>query len=296
MEHEYRCPLDDKPLDLSPYCMRHSGDITEVYKTVRKEELRAAWYLPQPDAHNRYPGVILIHGGGWQGRKIFPDQATWSGDYLGFLGRYLAEQGILAVSIDYRMARDNAQTAGYQLTDLYGDCADAVRYIAGRGAAFGLDIDRVAVLGESAGGYLAAALLTFPYESLPIHFRAGVLVNAITALTGHWHKAVPHSTDCALLRALTDGERECALSPVRHIGADTPPVLLLHGDSDSCVPPQQSADFHRTMLEAGRPSELIWLPDTDHAFLLAEYTPQQAAARTAVRLIEKNLGRMLKER
>ena len=47
---------------------------------------------PHYDAGGSYPLLVLVHGGGWQSRKVFADQAELAGDYLGFLARRYAEK------------------------------------------------------------------------------------------------------------------------------------------------------------------------------------------------------------
>ena len=80
--------LEETRDDFSSAMARHSGDETRVYKTVGDEKLRISLYYPRDyDPVRRYPLLVCVHGGGWASRKVFPDQAEWAGDYLGFLAR-----------------------------------------------------------------------------------------------------------------------------------------------------------------------------------------------------------------
>lgn len=118
--------LEETRDDFSSAMARHSGDETRVYKTVGDEKLRISLYYPRDyDPARRYPLLVCVHGGGWASRKVFPDQEEWAGDYLGFLARRYAERGCLCASIDYRLMRGDGKTPGYELIDLYEDCADA---------------------------------------------------------------------------------------------------------------------------------------------------------------------------
>ena len=201
-------------IDLSDEVRRHSGDVTVSYKTVHGEPLMVSFYFPTDYAPERkkYPVFFFVHGGGWGGKKIFEDQESWAGDYLGYLARYYAKRGFVSVSIDYRLIRENAQPDGYQLIDLYDDCMDALEFSAEHADEYGIDVDRAVVLGESAGGYLAAAIAAFPYRRNPFKLQLSVLVNAITALNDGWKKAIPRESKHPLLRDLTYEERYRALS------------------------------------------------------------------------------------
>lgn len=68
--------LEEARENFSTAMTRHGGDETCVYKTVSAEKLRVSLYYPQDyDPARRYPLLVLIHGGGWTSRKVFPDQA-----------------------------------------------------------------------------------------------------------------------------------------------------------------------------------------------------------------------------
>ena len=154
-----------------------------------------------------------------------------------------------------------------------------------------MDFSNATVLGESAGGHLAAALSTFSYKGKPV-FKRAILVNAITDLADPtWSKVVPKNTNNAHLKNLSDAERTKFLSPIDHIDRTTCSTLLIHGTDDTIVDPQQhSAAYNDKMFANGRNSELHLIRDTNHAFLLVEYNQKYAAASTAIGIIDKWLG------
>ncbi len=268
-------------MDLASCFARHSGDETVVYKHVAGEDLRLSLYYPPGfKADKKHPAFIVIHGGGWAGRKIFDDQPAWAGDFLGYLARYYADRGFVGVSVDYRLMpkEDYGQVPGRQLPDLYVDCMDAMDYLADHAVQYGLDTGNCVLLGESAGGYLAAAVAAFQTRKNPLTLRAAILVNAITEVySDKWHKAAPEGTDAK------------ALSPLCHVGKGTCPALLIHGAEDSVVARRHSIAYHEALKAAGVPSTLCLIPDTDHAFLLVEYSNQLKAARTAIAAIDEYL-------
>ena len=90
------------------------------------------------------PCILYIHGGGFvKGSLDSGDVVAWG----------VADQtGLVVVSVDYRLAPEHPYPAALE------DCYGALRYLAEHGPTFGIDGDRIAVWGDSAGGNLAAAL------------------------------------------------------------------------------------------------------------------------------------------
>lgn len=271
---------------------RHSGDETRVFKTVGGAPLLLSLHYPADyDPARQYPLFVFVHGGGWQGRKVFGDQAEWSGDYLGYLARYYAERGWLCAGIDYRMMRKKGQIAGYEMMDLFEDCMDALEYLKDHAGELGADLTRAVVLGESAGGHLAGMLAT-----QTDFFTTAVLVNPVTDLSDpKWNGYLPKQPAHPALRGVSAAEIEKLFSPVCHVRSDLCPILLLHGAADSVVNPQHARAFHDRMLECGNEAELHLIEDTNHAFLLVEYMQELGnapdAAGIAVDLIDEWLAK-----
>lgn len=265
-------PLPSDTGDFAKEIVGHSGDEQIVYKQANGRPLLISLFHPAGySAGGSFPLLVWIHGGGWGSRKIFPDQADWAGDHLGFLARRYANMGYLCAGIDYRLMRHEGQAAEYELFDLYEDCADAVDFLLSQADERCIDKDRIVVLGESAGGYLAAALATFPWRNREC-FRGAVLINAITDITDPlWQGVAPRQSAHAELEGKTLGEKQLLLSPVYHISSGICPTLLLHGAKDSVVYPFHAQKFHDLLNAQGGQVQLDWIADTDHAFMLAEY-------------------------
>lgn len=282
-------------LDLFPYINAHTADEIICYKTVNDNPIKLGiFYPPNYDINKKYPLFVFIHGGGWSSRKIFSDQSSWAGDHLGFLARYYAEKGYLAISIDYRLMQENGQKENYGLIDVYDDCLDAITYLKRNSKNYSIDFQNSVILGESAGGYLAAALVTLKHKSKPA-FSKAILINPITDLTdSHWNKAVPDVTKNKYLKALTREERAAFLSPVRFIDENICPTLLIHGTEDICVRPRHSVVFHDEMVASKNNVELHFIEGIGHAFLLAEYSLEKNLdydnAIVSMKIIDKWLG------
>ncbi|MEG0767655.1 MAG: alpha/beta hydrolase, partial [Clostridia bacterium] len=269
----YQIQSQASDLDFYPAIRAHSGDAQAIYKVVAGAPCYLSLYHPlrYDPARRRYPLLVLIHGGGWQGRRVFADQLHWAGDHLGFLARYYANQGFFCVSMDYRLMREQGQADGYELIDLYEDCMDAQRYIQAHASVWGIDTQDTTLLGESAGGYLAAAMLTLPNEDTGF-FTNAILVNAITDLADeHWGNRIARNSAHPLLLGRDMAEKLTLLSPVQNIRPGVCAALLLHGAQDMVVSPHHSQLFYDRMVACGDSAELDVITGADHAFLLVEY-------------------------
>lgn len=204
------------------------------------------------------PAIVFIHGGGWGAG----DADQWFPQ-----ARYFALRGMVGVSVDYRLKSDRSSVA-----DCVTDCKSAIRYLRRNAAALGIAPNQIVVVGESAGGHLAAALGTLegfeePGEDRTISSVPNLLIllNPITDLSTRWGEGL--------------GSQTQALSPLQHVSKQTPPVLLIHGDADSVVELRHSRDFHEKMLSLGNQSRLLVLPGAGHAFAIFKYGPDRFVRR-----------------
>lgn len=288
---EFFYTLQPIELDLSAAIAGHSSDQCVAYKYIDGRPYYLGFYFPQDyDNTNIYPAFVFIHGGSWSERKIFDDQPHWQGDYLGFLARYYADMGFICVSIDYRLIKENGQAENFGLIDSYEDCCDALDYIHSHAQEYGIDESNMYLLGESAGGHLAGAVATFHYDR-QYAFKTVFLVNPITDLRDpKWGQYIPKISDHPSLIGLTLQERMDFLSPVCQADENTSPIVLLHGRSDDCVDPMHARSLHQKMSSLSKECSLHLLENTNHAFLLAEYTCEQQACRMGIRIIDRQLN------
>jgi acetyl esterase len=221
---------------------------------------------------DRRPAVVWIHGGAWVGGN--PDGS------LPF-GRYFADRGAVAFVITYRKAKPG----GPGVADCLADCRSAVRYVRSHAAELGLDPARIAVVGESAGGHLAASLGTLagfdhPDDDTSVSGRpdAMVLYNPIVDMTeDDWiryavggtslaDKSSPRPADAASV------SQARSLSPLFHIAPAQPPALVVHGRGDKVVRVAQAERFAEAMRSAGNRCDLVlYGPEIGHAFAIAGY-------------------------
>lgn len=221
------------------------------YGRVATKPLLLDAYLP-PGRGSQRPAVVLIHGGGWRGgdKATFADEAT-----------KMAAMGWVAFSVNYRLDETPTFKAGIE------DVQAAVRWVRANVAEFGVNAARVGVLGESAGGHLAALLATAGEGRLFTSSR--VLVAA------SWSGPMDLS---ALARQRGDGwatplmgctlaacpEQFQQLSPVTQVDASDAPMYLINS-TDELVPLSQAQAMADRLRAAGIDHQLDVLPGNRHS-------------------------------
>ena len=243
--------------------------------------------------NDRRPAVLCIHGGAWvagSAEAFFPH------------ARYFASRGMVAFSINYRLETAN----GTGLPECLEDCKAAVRYVREHAAEWGIDPGRIAVLGDSAGGHLAAALGTVGgFDGLPAAGASGlsaipdamVLCNPIVDLTdGDWPKYVirgaaldQHASPEA--KAMNPAQQALArqLSPLFQVKPGAPPALMMHGLDDHVVDPAQARRFADAMKGAGNRCDLVLIEGARHAFIGPKYTAPEPMVVNAIRRADEFL-------
>ena len=141
-----------------------AGAKTEVFKTIGDVKLNL--YIFEPEGHkasDKRAAIVFFFGGGWMNGS--PAQFEHQ-------SRYLASRGMVAISADYRVYSRNK----VQVPDCIRDAKSAIRYVRKNAARLGIDPNRIAAGGGSAGGHLAAAVsvianLDEPGEDMKVSSR-----------------------------------------------------------------------------------------------------------------------------
>jgi acetyl esterase/lipase len=247
-----------------PYA-RSGGEVlkADVWEPPGEDGMRPGRY-PGPDvAAEKRPAVIVVHGGGWHSgeRSDFPSWDAW-----------LADEGYVVFDIDYRLSPPPSWR------DAPADVACAVGWVKENSARFGVDPERVALMGRSAGAQLA--LLT-AYEEDGAAPTPGCAARDVHDTGVAAVAAFYPPTDLAPLSFLgylggmdrflggtqdTVPERYRLLSPVSRVDPRDPPTFLAHGGDDRTVPPGQSGLLGERLGEAGVPHRLVELPWANHTF------------------------------
>jgi acetyl esterase/lipase len=121
------------------------------YATHDGVALAGDYYVPK--APGKYPVVVAVHGGGWQGGA----KAGYR-----FWGPYLNQRGIALYAIDYRLAKPGQPAYPQEVQDVRA----AIQFVKSKAADLKADPERVGLMGDSAGAHLAA-LTALAYDSAP---------------------------------------------------------------------------------------------------------------------------------
>lgn len=228
-------------------------------------------FLPAGCAGGGMPLVVWIHGDTWR-----------DGSRADCPVRWLADEGYAVASIGYRLT--DSATFPAQLDD----CRAALDEIRRTAEVWGIDRERIAVVGAGAGGHLAALVgLAGPGEG---RVAAMCAVAAPTHLTSLGPDHDRTSSPASLLVGGPLAEfREAAqrASPLSYVSADDPPCLVIHGDRDESIPAAQSVSLDAALRAAGVDSTLVILERTGHRPALDRASP---AGRALVEFLDRTLG------
>lgn len=202
----------------------------------------------------KHPLVIFLHGGGWHSGA--PE------DYR-FVARTLGNEGYAVALAGYRLGPDGRFPA------MLEDSAAAVRWVRENAGRHGAAVDRLALMGHSAGAYNALMLALDP-QWLE---RAGVPQKAVQGVISLAGPAdfYPWTRDSAR-NALGHVEPPAATQPIAFARADAPPILLLHGTADDVVRVRNSRRLMAAVAEAGGPVRKIEFDGMSHAGIIMGFS------------------------
>ncbi len=221
-----------------------------VYKTVGERKLRL--YVTKPaewKASDQRPAIVFYHGGGWVGGA--PGQFTEH-------AKYFASRGLVTVQVEYRLLDRKKNEPP---TVCVHDAKSAMRWVRGHAGELGIDPDRIASAGGSAGGHLAAFVGTVdglddPADNLKISAKSNamVLFNPVfdNGPNGWGHARV--------------GDRYREFSPLHNVSADDPPAIVFLGSADKLIPVETAKNFQKAMEKAGRKCTVKIFEGEPHGF------------------------------
>ena len=263
-------------LGLAPLCavsaqVKLSKDVS--YLEEGRQE-KADLYLPPPgDDSVRYPGVVIIHGGGWTGgdKGAVREQN---------IGTTLAENGYVCMSINYRLQPKEGERIWPR--NLH-DCKTAVRWLRANAERLQVDAAHIGVIGGSAGGHLALMVGVTdqdagldppgPYGQHSCAVQAVIDLYGPIADTPRWSKTLV-GRDCEEAPELCK-----QVTPLSHLDKSDPPVLIMHGTADKTVALRDSEVMAAALEKAGIEHQLIVVPGAPHTFHLQ---PKQRDLRPVV--------------
>lgn len=236
----------------------YTSQIDVVYTKGKDWEQKLDLYLP---ANTGKPTAVLIniHGGGWNhGTK---ESQTGFSTFF--------KMNFAVCNIEYRLTGQATAPAAVE------DARCALIYLIKNAKALNIDVNRIVIMGGSAGGHLAlmAGLLGNDHRfDSNCQGVENVKVAAIIDKYGitdvnDWAYG-PNITSKSATRWLGDKAKDPAfiksVSPINFVNKNNPPVFIAHGDADPTVPYQQSVELHKKLVEAGVKTEFMTIEGGKH--------------------------------
>jgi acetyl esterase/lipase len=237
------------------------------YASVNGKSLKLDLFVP-PKSSKPTPVIVWVHGGGWQ-----------AGDKSIIQPIPILKSGFAVASINYRFSQEARFPA-----QLY-DCKAAVRWVRAHANEYGLDPNKIAAAGDSAGGQLVALLGTTSdhpeLEGTEGNLDVSSNVQAVCDFFGptdfpNWNKGNPNPQAAESpndpIAKLIGGlivdnlDKARAASPVTYVSAKACPFFISHGDWDTVVPLAQSIELNDALQKAGVPSTLYVVSHGGHEF------------------------------
>jgi len=214
--------------------------------SAHTDSLRADLYLPTSDNRNG-AAVILVFGGSWHMGDRSQQKAY---------GITLAKAGFTALACDYRLSSVACWPAQNQ------DISAAAKWLQANSAELGVDSARIGISGNSSGGHLALMAAAKSNNWRP---------SAVCAFYPPTRLLPPNEPghDESFLRLMgTDASNSDfhSASPLHQVHENYPPTLLIVGDADSRVPPENTVALYQALKDVGATVELHSFAGLDHAF------------------------------
>ena len=199
------------------------------------------------------PVIMYVHGGRWRGGTRVNDSGLHVAQWAGL--------GFFAMTIDYRLVGASPAPAAYQ------DVQTAIRWVHAHAGEYGIDPDRIYLIGNSSGGHLVALAATLgegSYERVGGWENARSDVRAVISAAGTYDL---NTLSWGNLWTPVEGDAQEArrlASPIHHIGPGTKPILVVHSDDDRSVPIDQAVEMAAALEAANVFHRFIHYEDRGH--------------------------------
>ncbi|MFU0887637.1 alpha/beta hydrolase fold domain-containing protein [Kluyvera sichuanensis] len=276
---------------------------SQIKSTVAVRPLHMSLLVPRNT--DLKPAIVYFPGGGFT-------SAAW--DKFIEMRMALAQAGFVVAAAEYRTVPDTFPAPVI-------DGKAAIRYLREHAKEYGIDPQRIGVLGDSAGGYMAQMMaLTngdkafeqgdFLNQSSDVQAAATLygisnLLNigeGFPAAIQKVHES-PAVTEALLVHGSafrdwpgaaigSDKQKALAASPMGHVNGKKPPFLIMHGSADTLVSPQQSAQLYKALKEEGNKADYVLLEGAEHG---DDHWYQQPVIDRVVSWFKATLGEPIKQ-
>jgi acetyl esterase/lipase len=259
-------PAQDAAIQPQPVAI--DGAVSRVYKSVNGSELRLHIFNPQNhDAAKAIPAMVFFFGGGWTSGTIrqFTPQS-----------KHLAQRGMIAIVADYRVFGRHKTSA----FEAIADGKSAIRWVRAHATELGIDPNRIAAGGGSAGGHIAlSAAVLDRFDDMNEDRRVSSKPNALVLFNPPVDtspESGPRGSRSAseTLKARFGGRGRDG-SPFHHLRAGLVPTLILHGKDDTTIPYSDVDRFCAEARRHGDRCQLIGYEGATHGF----FNPQRAEGK-----------------
>ncbi|WP_051230650.1 alpha/beta hydrolase [Epilithonimonas caeni] len=234
-----------QPLDLEfPKNIKVKKDI--LYKTRNGKSLLADIYYPK-DSTQKYPGIILVHGGGW---------ISGSKENEKFIAQGLASKGYVAMAVNYSLSDDAKYPAAVE------DIEDALKFLKKQHKDLSLNKKKIALGGNSAGAQLATLV--------GVKKKVQAIVN-IDGIVSFIHPESEEGTYAAYWLGATkvqDFQIWKEASPLEYVGKRTPPTLFINSSQPRFHAGRN--DMMKLLKSYNIPTEFHEIKDSPHSFWLVQ--------------------------
>lgn len=268
-------------------------DMVETVHIVAGTELRAAIFKPR-EAANPAPIIVYIHGGGF----MTGHRTETAADL-----RWFADNGWLVISVDYRLFGPDKATWDKAMPD----AACGLIWAHNNAQRFGGDPERIALLGDSAGGNLAINIgfaatdgMTVPEcgGDVPVPRAIATQYPAVDPVSIYERGfPIPGFAPTMLIEGYIGGtpaehpDRIAAISSQTYLTPDAPPTLVILPERDSLVVAEGTLAFAAESRAAGVELELVRMPFASHVYnqIKANSVGNQAGRTIRLRFLDWHL-------
>ena len=243
---------------------------------VEHDGVKLSGDLYLPKGRDKAPVVVAVHGGGWQ---------IGNPKFYQYWGPYLARSGYGLFAVSYRLSKPGAKTFPGAVYDV----KSAIQFVRANAAQLGVDPDRIALMGDSAGAHLVSLVALAgdeqlfsseyrndPHAATPANVKAVVGFYGVYDMQAQWlHDQIARPRDQITEKFLGVSPMQSRrtyfdASPISYATVDKREksgtrFLLLHGTHDDIVDPQtQSQAFLGALKQAGFFVRTIVVPGSGH--------------------------------
>lgn len=190
--------------------------------------------------------ILVCPGGGYRVLSIGQEGYEWA--------EHLTKRGITSVVLSYRMPMGVTEVP-------LSDATEAMRLIRENASSWGINPNKVGIMGSSAGGHLASTIATHNDAATRPNFQ--ILFYPVISM----NKEMTHldSHNC-LIGENASRDMENLYSNELQVTSDTPPAIILLSDDDFLVPPRNSAEYYLALKKAKVKASMHVYPSGGHGW------------------------------